>query len=63
MYDAVLGTTTKTSTGLRVRSHLVQKEYKKGIKITDEQMKELLITKDSALPKWNYTIYPAEMRD
>jgi hypothetical protein len=64
-YDTILNfiRTTKTSTGLCVRAHLVQKEYKKGIKITDEQMKELLITMDSAVPKWNYTIYPAEMRD
>jgi len=55
--------TTKTSTGLRVRSHLVQKKYKKGIKITDKQMIEISITKDSSLPTWNYTIHPAEMRD
>ncbi len=55
--------TTKTSTGLRVRSHLVQKKYKKGIKITDKQMIEISITKDSSLPTWNYTIHPAQMRD
>lgn len=64
-YETILNyiRTTKTSTGLRVRSHLVQKAYKKGIKITDKQMKEISITKDSSLPKWNYTIHPAEMRD
>lgn len=64
-YETILNyiRTTKTSTGLRVRSQLVQKKYKKGIKITDKQMKEISITKDSSLPKWNYTIHPAEMRD
>jgi len=64
-YETILNyiRTTKTSTGLRVRSHLVQQQYEKGIKITDEQMKEICITKDGSLPKWNYTICPAEMRD
>ena len=51
--------TTTTTTGLRVRAHLVRKPYKKGIKITDAQMCALEITKDDALPRWNYTITPA----
>ncbi len=51
--------TTKTSTGLRVRAHLVRRRYKKGIKVTDAQMQELAITKDDALPMWNYTIDPS----
>lgn len=63
-YEAILKyiRTTKTSTGLRVRSHLVRKRYKKGIKISDDQMDEIRIKKDNSLPKWNYTIFPAEMR-
>ena len=51
--------TTKTSTGLRVRANLVKKRYEKGIKITDVQIRELAITKDNVLPKWNYTIAPS----
>ena len=51
--------TTKTSTGLRVRAHLVRRTYEKGIRITDAQMQELAITRDDALPTWNYTIKPA----
>ncbi len=51
--------TTATTTGLRVRAHLVRRRYEKGIKITDAQMHQLAITKDDALPKWNYTIAPA----
>ena len=50
--------TTRTATGLRVRAHLVRKTYKTGVKVTDAQMRELRITPDSVLPKWNYTIEP-----
>ena len=64
-YETILNyiRTTKTSTGLRVRSHLVRKNYKKGVKITDDQMKEICITNYDSLPKWNYTICPSQMRD
>ena len=30
------------------------------MKITDAQMRELIVTKDEALPKWNYTLRNAE---
>ena len=50
--------TTRTSTGLRVRAHLVRKTYKTGVKVTDAQMRELRITPNSVMPKWNYTIEP-----
>ena len=50
--------TTRTSTGLRVRAHLVRRTYKTGVKVTDAQMRELRITPNCALPKWNYTIEP-----
>lgn len=59
-YETVLNhiQTTSTATGLRVQAHLVEKTYAKGVRITDDQMSELAITKDLALPKWNYTIRP-----
>ena len=51
--------TTRTATGLRVRAHLVRKTYRTGVnKVTDAQMRELRITPDSSMPKWNYTIEP-----
>ena len=50
---------TTTNTGLHVRAHLVRRRYEKGIKVTDAQMRELAITKDDALPMWNYTIGPS----
>ena len=51
--------TTTTATGLRVRAEQLCKVYPKGIKITDAQMKQLKVTKDKDLPRWNYTIQPA----
>ncbi len=50
--------TTRTATGLRVRAHLVRKAYETGVKVTDAQMTGLRLTRDSDLPKWNYTIEP-----
>jgi hypothetical protein len=51
--------TTTTTTGFRVKAHLVRRRYKKGVKITDAQMRDLVLSKDETLPKWNYTIAPA----
>jgi hypothetical protein len=60
-YETILDhiQTTTTSTGLRVTAHLIEKTYEKGIKISNSQMRELAITKDRLLPKWNYTLRPA----
>ena len=52
--------TTSTATGLHVRAHLVRKNYKTGVKVTNAQMRELRITQDHLLPKWNYTIEPMQ---
>lgn len=49
---------TTTTTGLKVNAHLVDRDYKKGIKITDEQMLALPITWHDPLPKWNYSLLP-----
>lgn len=60
-YETVLNylRTTRTRTGLRVRASLVRKRYEKGIKITDAQMREISITQDDVLPRWNYTLTPS----
>jgi len=60
-WDTILNyaRTTTTATGLRMRAHLVRKRYKKGVKITDAQMRGLVLTRDDTLPKWNYTIAPS----
>ena len=59
-YETVLNylCTTTTVTGLRVRAHLVQKRYEKGLSVTDAQMSTLQLTKDPTFPKWNYTLRP-----
>jgi len=49
---------TKTETGLTVQAHLVTKTYKKGIKVSDREMKQLFIQPHNVCPNWNYTIYP-----
>ncbi|GJQ49738.1 transposase [Candidatus Kuenenia stuttgartiensis] len=54
MLSLIAGTTT--TAGLLVQTILNEKEYQKGIKITDDQMKEININKHSVLPDWNYTI-------
>jgi hypothetical protein len=51
--------TTSTTTGLRVQSSLVEKQYATGVRITPAQMRDLAIEADSVLPKWNYTLRPS----
>ena len=41
-----------------MRAHLVRKTYRTGVKVPDAQMRELRLTPDSSMPKWNYTIEP-----
>jgi hypothetical protein len=50
---------TTTTTGLSVKAHLNRRRYKKGVKVTDAQMRDLALSKDETLPKWNYTIDPS----
>jgi hypothetical protein len=54
--ELIAATTTKT--GLRVESALDTRTYRKGIKVTQTEMKALNITGDAFHPEWNYTIRP-----
>lgn len=49
---------TKTTTGLTVRSQLDKRQYLSGIKIPDKQMKALAIVPNDFHGEWNYTIIP-----
>ena len=49
--------TTKTSTGLTVKSYLSKRRYKKGKKISKSEMKKLEIKPHDELPKLNYTLH------
>ena len=53
--------TTKTKTGLKVKAYLVRKNYKRGVKVPDDQMAQIKLTRHATFPDWNYTIKPAEM--
>jgi len=59
-YETVLKYTQniKTTTGLRVNAMLVDKQYKKGIKASKQDIEKLNIKYHELNPSWNYTIYP-----
>jgi hypothetical protein len=50
--------TTKTAGGLKIHAALHRKQYQKGIRIADKQMKELKLKHHTQRPKWNYSISP-----
>ena len=49
---------TTTQTGLTVRCELDTRDYPKGIKVSDAEMRTLNIEGDAFHPEWNYTISP-----
>ena len=53
---------TRTTTGLRVRSEVDQGEYPKGVTITDEQLATLLLHRHKFHGDWNYTLRPTRPR-
>lgn len=60
--ETILGyiNSTTTSTGLRVTAHLVEKQYEKGVRISESEMESLNIITDNEIPRWNYTIKPRQ---
>lgn len=59
-YEVVINLikSTTTKTGLKVYCRLDKKKYRKGIKITDEELKKVNIKRHKFHPDWNYTISP-----
>jgi hypothetical protein len=49
---------TTTRTGLEIEAELDTGTYKKGIKVTDDELAAVRITRDSFHGEWNYTISP-----
>lgn len=49
---------TTTRAGLTVKARLDKKKYKKGIKISDDEMKNIKLVKNKFHGEWNYTIKP-----
>jgi hypothetical protein len=56
MLGYIRGTTTKT--GLTVKAHLDEGIYRKGQKVTREDVKLLSVKHHETCPEWNYTISP-----
>ncbi|HJO56412.1 MAG TPA: ISAzo13 family transposase [Candidatus Scalindua sp.] len=59
-YEAVvqlIGNTT-TKKGLKIKAKLDKRMYKKGKKITDEELGAVNFKISKTLPQWNYTICP-----
>ena len=49
---------TSTQTGLKVMAHLLDGQYEKGVKVSDQQMEALELERHQVCPNWNYTIRP-----
>ena len=49
---------TTTQTGLKVKALLLDREYQKGIKVSDKEIATLNLTRRSVCPNWNYVIKP-----
>ena len=52
---------TTTQKGLHVECQMDENVYPKGIKISDEELKEINLTSDKFHGEWNYTIKPNKM--
>ena len=53
----LIGATT-TRSGLRVRSEIDTRSYPQGVKVTDEQMQRINLSRHEFHGDWNYTIEP-----
>ena len=49
---------TTTTTGLKVRCVVDSNDYQRGIKVSNEELEGINITRDSICGNWNYTIFP-----
>ena len=49
---------TRTKTGLEVQARLDQNLYPTGTKVTDKQLDDIAIERNSFHGEWNYTIKP-----
>ena len=49
---------TKTESGLTVKARLDKKKYKRGIKVSKDEIKRLKLIRHGFHGEWNYTIQP-----
>jgi hypothetical protein len=59
-YETILNhiRTTRTETGLRVRAHLITKDYATGVRLSKDQLATLNLIRHDFQPVRNYTIHP-----
>ena len=50
--------TTRTATGLAVSAYVIPGNYDTGIKISDQQMRQINLIKHDTLGLWNYSVRP-----
>jgi hypothetical protein len=50
---------TTTTTGLKIYAQLDDREYQKGVAVSDEQLAAVNITRDAFHGEWNYNVKPA----
>jgi len=60
-YEAIINSigATTTKKGLKIKAKIDKKDYKIGVKISDNDMKTLNIESLKPFPKWNYNIKPS----
>jgi transposase len=58
--NLIAGTTT--STGLKVYAQLDDRDYPKGIEVTDQELDAVNIERDTFHGEWNYLIHPASTK-
>jgi len=49
---------TKTKQGLSIKALADEGKYEKGIKVSDEELNQVNLTKESFRGEWNYAIVP-----
>jgi Rhodopirellula transposase DDE domain len=59
-YETVINliSATTTKTGLQVKALLDTGHYECGLKVSDEEMQQLLLQPHASYPQWNYTLLP-----
>jgi hypothetical protein len=55
--NLIVGTTTNT--GLKIYAQLDDREYEKGVTVTDQQLAAVKITRDPFHGDWNYSVAPS----
>jgi hypothetical protein len=58
--NLIAGTTT--TTGLKIYARLDERDYPKGVAVSDEQLATVNITRDQFHGEWNYAVTPSAIK-